>query len=157
MNEINVKKSRFRDADWFSSIENISTPIIVGGAGGIGTWVIMFLSRVLSSTKGHIVVYDFDMNLMSLSNVFFFMGTVYFFPGLIIVTGAADIFNGIGYLTRRMFFKSKGDGNYFKTFNDYKEYKQIENVKHNFKGKGVNILLVGGVYIIISVVTGMIV
>lgn len=60
MNEINVKKSRFRDADWFSSIENISTPIIVGGAGGIGTWVIMFLSRVLSSTKGHIVVYDFD-------------------------------------------------------------------------------------------------
>ncbi|WBW95215.1 DUF3899 domain-containing protein [Oceanirhabdus sp. W0125-5] len=101
--------------------------------------------------------YDFEMSLVNLSNVFFLMGTVYFFPGLIIVSGAAGIFSSIGYLSRRMFSKNKGDGNHFKTFNDYKEYKHIENSKYNTKGIGVNILLVGGVYITISVVTGMII
>lgn len=107
------------------------------------------------------LIYDFDMSLMNVSNVFFFMGTIYFFPGLIIVSGATDIFYGIGYLTRRMFLKDKGDGSYFKSFKDYKEYKCIKNgrynTKDNTKGKGVNILLVGGVYIIISIVISMII
>ncbi|MCM1992783.1 DUF3899 domain-containing protein [Oceanirhabdus seepicola] len=103
------------------------------------------------------LVYDFDMSLMNLSNVLFFMGTVYFFPGLIIVTGASEIFSSVGYLNRRMFRKNKGDGNDFKTFNDYKEYKHIKSAKYNTKGKGVNILLVGGGYVIISIVISMII
>lgn len=125
----------------------------------------MYSKRILSTIALSILImlllmyliYDFDTSLMNLSNVFFFMGTVYFFPRLIIVTGATDIFYSTGYLTRRMFLKNKGDGNYFKTFNDYKEYKYMDNVKYNTKGKGVNILLVGGVYIIISLCIGMIV
>lgn len=103
------------------------------------------------------LLYDFDMSLMNISNVFFFMGTIYFFPGLIIVSGSTDVFTGIGYLTRRTVFKDKGDGNYFKSFNDYKEYKYLKNGKYNTEGKGVNILLVGGVYIIISIVISMII
>ncbi len=103
------------------------------------------------------LIYDFDMSLMNLSNVFFFMGAVYFFPGLIVVTGASEIFSSFGYLTRRMFLKNKGDGNDFKTFNDYKEYKHIKSANYNTKGKGVNILLVGGVYVIISIVISMII
>ena len=103
------------------------------------------------------LVYDFDMSLMNLSNVLFFMGTVYFFPGLIIVTGASEIFSSVGYLNRRMFRKNKGDGNDFKTFNDYKEYKHIKSAKYNTKGKGVNILLVGGGYVIMSIVISMII
>jgi len=103
------------------------------------------------------LIYDFDINLMNISNVFFFMGIAYFFPGLIIVIDATDIFYSLGYVSRRMFSKDKGDGNYFKSFNDYKEYKYIKNLKYNTKGKGVNILIVGGVYIIISIVISMII
>lgn len=103
------------------------------------------------------LLYDFDMSWMNISNVFFFMGAFYFFPGLIIVTGSTEVFAGMGYLTRRIFLKDKGEGNYFKSFNDYKEYKYLKNGKYNTKSKGVNILLVGGVYIIISIVISMVI
>jgi hypothetical protein len=57
--EINVKQSRFRDATWFSKAENLAVPIVIGGAGGIGSWLTLFLSRVLSSTT-LIFLYDYD-------------------------------------------------------------------------------------------------
>lgn len=59
MNEINVKKSRFRDASWFEKVENFNIPIIIGGAGGIGSWLTLFLSRVVSSDT-YILLYDYD-------------------------------------------------------------------------------------------------
>lgn len=44
--------TRFKDADWYG----ITHDIIVGGAGGIGSWLAMFLSRI-----GHnIYIYDDD-------------------------------------------------------------------------------------------------
>lgn len=58
MKEINVKQSRFRDASWFGSMETLTTPIVVGGAGGIGSWLTLFLSRMLSDT--YLFLYDFD-------------------------------------------------------------------------------------------------
>lgn len=59
MNEINIKKSRFRDASWFEKIDNFQLPIIIGGAGGIGSWLTLFLARMLPSS-GYIFLYDFD-------------------------------------------------------------------------------------------------
>lgn len=56
---INVKQSRFRDAAWFSKVENLAIPIVIGGAGGIGSWLTLFLSRVLSPTT-FIYLYDHD-------------------------------------------------------------------------------------------------
>lgn len=56
---IDVKKSRFRDASWFKKIDEIVIPIIVGGAGGIGSWLTLFLSRMLPPTS-YIILYDFD-------------------------------------------------------------------------------------------------
>jgi molybdopterin/thiamine biosynthesis adenylyltransferase len=58
MKDINVKQSRFRDASWFGSIETLTTPIVVGGAGGIGSWLTLFLSRMLSDN--YVFLYDFD-------------------------------------------------------------------------------------------------
>ncbi len=105
-------------------------------------------------------IYGLDMRLMYISDVFFFVGILYFFPGLIVVTGATEILSSIGYLTRRIFSKDKGDGNYFKSFNDYKEYKKDKkhkNSKYNTRFIGINILLVGGVYILASFVISFIV
>lgn len=41
MSSVNVKVSRFRDAPWFEE----NTPIIIGGVGGIGSWLSLFLAR----------------------------------------------------------------------------------------------------------------
>ena len=44
---------RFKDAKWFNKTK---TPIIVGGAGGIGSWLSLFLVR----NNFKIFLYDFD-------------------------------------------------------------------------------------------------
>lgn len=48
-----IKSSRFKDAPWFPKEE---THILIGGAGGIGSWLTLLLARA-----GFLpVVYDFD-------------------------------------------------------------------------------------------------
>jgi hypothetical protein len=89
------------------------------------------------------------ISLMNISNVFFFAGLFLFFPGLIMVTDAMSVFNSLGYLTRRMIFKQKGD-NHFKTFGDYMEYKNINNPEKHARRKSLEMLTVGGVYLVIS-------
>lgn len=51
MNEIHT--SRFKDAPWF---KNEETNVIVGGAGGIGSWLTVLLTRAGFTP----IVYDFD-------------------------------------------------------------------------------------------------
>lgn len=58
MKKIDVTKSRFRDASWFENAETLTTPIVVGGAGGIGSWLTLFLARMLTDT--YLFLYDFD-------------------------------------------------------------------------------------------------
>ncbi len=57
---IDIKKSRFRDASWFEKLDKYVVPIIIGGAGGIGSWLALFLSRMLPPTS-YILLYDFDI------------------------------------------------------------------------------------------------
>jgi molybdopterin/thiamine biosynthesis adenylyltransferase len=59
MKSIDVKKSRFSDASWFSKVKEFDIPIIIGGAGGIGSWLALLLSRVMLPSTS-IIVYDFD-------------------------------------------------------------------------------------------------
>lgn len=46
---------RFNSADWFSGA--VASNVIVGGAGGIGSWLTLFLARL---GIDDILVYDFD-------------------------------------------------------------------------------------------------
>ncbi len=59
MKIIDVKKSRFRDADWFEKADTLKTPIVIGGAGGIGSWLVLFLSRILNNCTD-LYLFDFD-------------------------------------------------------------------------------------------------
>lgn len=56
---INPKHSRFQDATWYGNPQEI----IVGGAGGIGSWTALLLSRI-----GH-TLYLFDMDLIEEHNM----------------------------------------------------------------------------------------
>lgn len=58
-NKINVKQSRFRDASWFDKVSAMNMPIIVGGAGGIGSWLVTLLVRVLPVDL-YLFLYDND-------------------------------------------------------------------------------------------------
>lgn len=55
----NIMHSRFSDASWFKGVNDFAIPIVIGGAGGIGSWLTMLLTRVLSDT-GYLFLYDFD-------------------------------------------------------------------------------------------------
>jgi hypothetical protein len=48
--------SRFRDAAWYDSYQIPNTYVTIGGVGGIGSWLSMFLSRIGLNLN----VYDFD-------------------------------------------------------------------------------------------------
>lgn len=56
---INTKQSRFRDASWFEKLSKYTVPIIIGGAGGIGSWLTLFLSRMMGPDN-YLIIYDFD-------------------------------------------------------------------------------------------------
>ena len=58
--EINQKHRRFSGADWYDSE---GRDIVVGGAGGIGSWVCLFLSRI-----GH-TLYIYDNDTIDESNM----------------------------------------------------------------------------------------
>ena len=50
-----MQQDRFKDAPWFEKAKTIKC--IVGGAGGIGSWVTFFLARIGYAIQ----VYDFDI------------------------------------------------------------------------------------------------
>lgn len=57
--EVSESRGRFKDADWL--VEPLS--LIIGGAGGIGSWVSLFLSRI-----GH-ELHIFDMDTFEQHNM----------------------------------------------------------------------------------------
>jgi molybdopterin/thiamine biosynthesis adenylyltransferase len=57
--EIDNKKIRFSDAPWANAIQHI----VVGGVGGIGSWLAIYLSRI-----GHIL-YLYDMDIIDETNM----------------------------------------------------------------------------------------
>jgi molybdopterin/thiamine biosynthesis adenylyltransferase len=56
---IDVKQSRFRDASWFEKLSKYTVPIIIGGVGGIGSWLTLYLSRMMGPDS-YLILYDFD-------------------------------------------------------------------------------------------------
>ncbi len=96
-----------------------------------------------------VFVYDYDIRLMHLSDIFFFVGVVLFFPGLISVTGAMEVFSSSQYLFSKYFSRNIKDHHHFNSLAEYKEFKKITSRKGR---KGIEMLTVGLVYIIISII-----
>ena len=96
-----------------------------------------------------VFVYHSDLRPMHLSDTFFFVGLVLFFPGLISIIGAMEIFSAPRYLLSKTFSRNIEGRQHFKSFADYKEFKETNPKKGC---KLVEMLIVGLVYIIISII-----
>ena len=57
--QLSENHGRFKDADWYGQ----SLDIVIGGAGGIGSWLAMFLTRI-----GH-KLYIFDDDTIDITNM----------------------------------------------------------------------------------------
>lgn len=56
---VNVKQSRFRDASWYTKLNEYRIPLIIGGVGGIGSWLTLYLSRMMGPDS-YLILYDYD-------------------------------------------------------------------------------------------------
>ncbi len=118
---------------------------------GSRLFLTVFISVVI---MGFLVVfvYDYDLRPVHLSDIFFFVGVILFFPGLISMTGALEVFVSSQYLFSKYFSRNIKDHHHFKSLAEYKEFKELSSRK---KGrKGLEMLTVGLVYIIISMIIG---
>ncbi|WP_010169068.1 DUF3899 domain-containing protein [Candidatus Epulonipiscium viviparus] len=90
-------------------------------------------------------IFDFSFSLINIADCLFVVGLCLFFPALIIATGAMDLFDGISFVSSKMFKKHT-----FKTIYDYKEYKKQKNLYKKNPGKP--LLVISLIYIVISLV-----
>lgn len=91
--------------------------------------VIIFGALVILAFLLHLGIYKTQFSIETISNVTFVVGIISFLPSLIAVTGAHQIFQGIGYVFKTMLSKSAKEE--FPTFKDYKEHKS-EKVDNSF-------------------------
>ncbi len=111
--------------------------------------MILILATFVAMGAMMYFVYDFVFLPIYVANVLFVVGSIVFFFGLILVTGAMEVFESSIFLTKKVFSKDNSKP-YFKTFADYKEFHKIKNAH---EPKKTNIpLIVGIVYIVISLI-----
>lgn len=85
--------------------------------------------------------YSFEISVITVSNVLFTVGMLYFFPGIIVLSGSTEIYRRFGYSCNRAFRKKP-----FNSYDEYNHHKQTRRVN----GKGEVISLLGGFYILLS-------
>lgn len=100
------------------------------------------------------VIYDFEMNLLYVSNVVFLVGFGVFIPGLIITTGADGLFNSSAYLFKKIFTKPSKAGKELSSYNDFLLHRKAQNRQFDLKSVGFFMIIMGIVYIIISLILG---
>lgn len=94
--------------------------------------------------------YGFEISLMSISNSLFIVGIIVFLFGLIIASNAGQIFSSGDYIIRKSFLSNKKSNKFFKTYKDYLLYKSNKRNQNNTASKGLFLLIIGGVFLIIS-------
>ncbi len=96
------------------------------------------------------LVYKFEFTIMYLADSIFCTGLVVFFIGIIFITGANKIFESTKYTTKKIFTRDDTKG--FKTFGEYKEYKDLSSSKKTKEYKGMSSVVLGSIYIVIGLV-----
>ncbi len=100
-------------------------------------------------------VYNSQFSYLTISNVLFLSGMIYFFPGLLVITNASDVFSGASYAISKLVNSGK-KGRSFSTFAEYVEFKKNKNSQsdHMVKNIGVTLFVIGTMYIIMAFILG---
>ncbi len=93
--------------------------------------------------------YDTQAFWMNCSNAFFVVGIIYFFPGILTLTHATEIFESMGYLGRKVLERDVNGG--FKSYAAYQAYKDSKRAVHAPKAYGKVLVYVGIFYIGLSI------
>jgi hypothetical protein len=86
--------------------------------------IIILVGLVLLASILHLLVYQFEITMMSISNVLFVVGIIVLLPSIIAITSAYRVFRGMKYVVR--VFISPHFRKEYPTFRDYKEEKEKE-------------------------------
>ena len=99
-------------------------------------------------------VYDFQITWLYLSNVMFVVGVAFFFPGLIIYTGAGGILSSAVFLTKKVFSNPKKSADHLDSYNDFLVHRNAQTQGYNLKAKGKVVMILGALYIGFSILIG---
>jgi hypothetical protein len=118
-------------------------------------WRLLIITVLLFvlSTLLHLGVYGSEFRLETMSNATFVVGIVTFLPTLVALTGAHQVFHGIGYFFKLLFNKNAKQE--FPTYRDYKEHKSGKAKSPFFKELLIGSLIVFVVGIALAVVVMM--
>jgi len=95
-----------------------------------------------------------SISINPLSDAIFFTGVIYFFPGLVSLTGAGRVFTGFDYAARKMFSGMKKDKKFFDSYYDFKIYKESKRLREGEDHSGLTMLVLGILYIAIAYALG---
>lgn len=100
-------------------------------------------------------LYEGRFTWMSVSNILFLLGLIFFFLGLIIATNATRIFSSGDYILRKSFTSAKKMEHFFKSYHEYLVYKQEKRIRNKTTGLGIFLLSLGAFYILSSILIGL--
>lgn len=93
--------------------------------------------------------YDAQAVWLNCSNALFVVGILYFFPGLLTLTHATEVFQTMGYLGKKVFARDINGG--FKSYSAYQTYKDSKRMGQDQGQSGKILMGVGTFYIVLSV------
>jgi uncharacterized membrane protein YGL010W len=91
----------------------------------ISSLIITVIALILSFVV-HMIAYQFDFTYYSVSDSLFVIGMILFFVGIIFITNASFIFNGLTYAFRVLWFPK-----FKEQYASYKDYKDEHQHKRN--------------------------
>jgi uncharacterized membrane protein YiaA len=115
-------------------------------------WRFLIITGLLFilSLSLHLPVYGTKFNLETISNVTFVVGIITFLPALVALTGAYQVFHGMGYFFKILFNKNAKQE--FPTYRDYKEDKSNNSDTSFYKELLIGSLIVLVVGIILAII-----
>lgn len=115
-------------------------------------WRLILLTAIIFGLAALVQILAFGpvFTLDSISDATFVVGIIIFLPSLIVVTGANQVFHGMGYVLRLLF--SKIAKNEFPTYSDYKEHKTNNRETSFFK----ELLIASSIVFAVGIITALI-
>jgi hypothetical protein len=107
--------------------------------------IIYLLISLIAIVLLHWILYGSNITYESLADVFFYVGIMMFFGGILTITNVARLFAGATYIVRSF---SKEFRERYKNYHEYHDAKVVNVEKGIYGGR---VIIIGVIYIAISI------